>query len=233
MYLAPLDKTLPEHNRKALSEENANSAYTYYCKKKNKIVVFREEEWFKVLLHETFHYLKMEYLDDHNLKLKQLFPIASDILLGEAYCEFWARILNNVYIAHLNRLLYMERMFSCYQAVKVLHFMGLQYRNIIYHNDVDILKRKQYREETNIFAYYVITALFMHCYDKIIVWCHQHNHSLFAFDNRNMNLFVVLVEKCRDDPSLLININTLENYIQTSKKLNETSTMRMSLLDFL
>ena len=61
MYLAPLDKTLPEHNRNALSEENANSAYTYYCKKKNKIVVFREEEWFKVLLHETFHYLKMEY----------------------------------------------------------------------------------------------------------------------------------------------------------------------------
>lgn len=248
LYLTHFTKTFPSHKGETLGEENANSAYTYPCKHNNKIVLFRQEEWFKVLIHESFHYFDLENIKHSLLKVNQLFPISTDILLGEAYAEFWARIINSIYVSydlsapmyqldtvkmHFERVFYIEQMFSSYQAVKVLHYMGLDYTNIIYNSDKDILKRKNYKEETNIFAYYVITSLLMHCSAMVIKWCKQHNHSLMRFNKQHIHLFINVIERCRNQTSILENFSILQTYIESENKSKSLTTMRMTLLDFL
>ena len=52
LYLTPFKKTLPTTKGLVLDELHVNTAYTWHCKPNNKMVIYREEEWFKVLIHE-------------------------------------------------------------------------------------------------------------------------------------------------------------------------------------
>ena len=75
-----------------LGPNNVNTGYTTRCANGN-ITIYRSEEWFKVLIHESMHYLGLDFsIENHDLK--SVFPIDTDILLSECYAESWARILN-------------------------------------------------------------------------------------------------------------------------------------------
>lgn len=50
-----VQKELPENKSEVIGPVNANTGYTYRCEKNNEIVIYRQEEWFKVLMHETMH----------------------------------------------------------------------------------------------------------------------------------------------------------------------------------
>lgn len=98
LYFTSLDKRMPQSNLHVLGENNANTAFTTTCPSISEIVIFREEEWFKVFLHETFHNFALDFSDMNNddcqQKIKQLFNVESDINLYEAYTETWAEIMN-------------------------------------------------------------------------------------------------------------------------------------------
>ena len=55
LYLTSLEKKIPTYNFDILDEININSAFTTTCPVNSEIVVFRKEEWFKVLIHEILH----------------------------------------------------------------------------------------------------------------------------------------------------------------------------------
>jgi hypothetical protein len=112
-----------------------------------------------------------------NSSLKLLFPIKSDFDPTEAYSEMWARIMNcaitgfnalekkeNVdeFIKNTDFCLGVERIFSLYQTIKILRFMGINYSDI--HtikkgNNSDFLRTQLYRENTHVFAYYILTSI--------------------------------------------------------------------------
>ena len=64
----------------------------------SKIVIYRDEEWFKVLIHELFHNLDLDFSTMNISKIRQKllykFEIKSKYNIYETYCEIWARILN-------------------------------------------------------------------------------------------------------------------------------------------
>lgn len=196
IYLTPFKKVLPVNNSLVLSPENVNTAFTMSCAPDGEIIIFREEEWFKVFIHETFH----AYGLDFGLKeskslftvLKKTFPIKSDFNVNEAYAETWARIINcalysffslnnknrskEKFLLYTDFCLQLERIFAIYQMNKILNFMGLKYKDLYDVNErSSYLRRQLYKENTHVFGYYILTAIFLNGYRQFITWCGANN----------------------------------------------------------
>ena len=202
IYMTSIDKTLPESRWDIISEDNVNSGISDICKKNSEILIYRREEWFKVLVHEIFHNYALDYsimnvptkLDNI---IRKRFNLVSDFIMVETYTEFWARIINLLYCSYdLNSglkngdfhhfydyfkiLLYYERGFNIYQATKILHFMGLTYNDIILKNQRE--KGLQlYKEDTNVFSYYIGVAILMINPIDFVLYCNDNNINILRF----------------------------------------------------
>ena len=130
--------------------------------------------------------------------MKKLFslPQGVNIQLSETYSEIWARIMNVAFQTYFKNppslesktakqfkknfefYLQLESVFSLYQCIKVLDFMGVNYQLLI--ADSDHSKKmisSFYRENTNVFAYYVLTSVLLNNHDAFLSWCVKHNGS--------------------------------------------------------
>ena len=208
LYLTNIKKTLPKNQIKTLNEENCNSALTYACAEEGEVLIFREEEWKKVLIHELFHSLCLDFSGISYLllkdKIKDLFKVKSDYEISEAYAEYWATILNCCFISYdilddkedyeqfglySEFCIQFERIFSMFQLVKVLDYMGLRYKDLASDGRMaKSLKNILYKEDTNVLAYYVIKSVLLYDYDKFLFWCEKYNISTIKFDKNQLNL---------------------------------------------
>jgi hypothetical protein len=242
LYLTPFKKLLPEQGT-ILEEIHVNTAYTWSCKPNNKIILFRHEEWFKVLIHESFHFFNFEEFDaNHEIQLKKCFPLSVSLYVGEAYGEFWARVLNCFYCAyfidkefsrkittlnHFYRFVYMESMFSCYQLVKVLNHNNIHYEDFYSESKESLKRRKMYKEKTNVFCYYIVTTVLMNEFPMVMSWCNSHNKQLFNIELKHSHLLVELIKRICKTSNLQHNLTVLGDIHMHDK------TLRMSLIDFL
>ena len=247
-YLTPFKKSLPENNSTVLGPNNVNTAFTYRCQENGEIIIYRKEEIFKVFLHETFHTLGLDWSDDSNSNrmvsnITKLFPISSDMKIAEAYCEFWACFMNSAFTAyHLTDgynvdefLLYVEyclsfeQIFSLLQIVKILRFMGLTY-----HDLHTASKATLYKENTNVFVYYILKCIFLFNMNDFLNWCVKNNTNMIAFD-ANRDNFTKLSHFIK---SKYNSKNFIHGLTQANKLLNKydsnfiKETMRMSVFEF-
>lgn len=208
IYHTSLLKEMPVLETEVLSELHANTAFTMTCQPTSEIVVFRKEEWFKVLIHETFHNFGLDFSDLNtetcNAKILHMFPINSKVNLYESYTEFWARLINIIFCvySHMKNkndeqeflrsfkyLMNIEQTFSFFQMVKILDRMGLTYKNLYEQtNKSNMLRQQFYKEDTNIFAYYIITTILLHNYQELLSWCDKNNDALLCFKKTNINM---------------------------------------------
>ena len=211
IYPTHFTKTLPNSPATVISPEHINTAFTMACVKNGQIIIYRNEEWFKVFIHETFHTYGLDFATSNSNDLKKvvqsIFPINSEFNIYEAYTETWARIINcafcsfnsiankknrKEFIDNLKFCLEMERMFSLYQCIKILGFMGLDYKDL-YVTNINQLSSKSaylrnlYKENTNVFAYYIMTAVFLNDQQGFMLWCKKNNKTLLKFRNDNDN----------------------------------------------
>ena len=106
IYFTSLKKKLPNSNIHILGENNVNTAFTYSCPVNSEIVIFRKEEWFKVLMHETFHNFALDFSDMNSQssickeRILSIFPLNSNVNLYEAYTEFWAELMNALFCSY-------------------------------------------------------------------------------------------------------------------------------------
>jgi len=104
-FLTPFKKTLPKNQYEILSPEHCNSAVTTSCIQNGEICIYREEEFLKVLIHESFHIFGLDFSNLPTKKLNstihKIFPIRSEFNLFEAYSETWASLLNALFCAYL------------------------------------------------------------------------------------------------------------------------------------
>ena len=104
IYLTDVKRQLPSSNIHILDAININGGISNVCVQNSisEIVIYRKEEWFKVLIHETFHNYGLDFSDlminSMKEKVKNLFPIQSNMELFEAYTEFWGEIINMGFI---------------------------------------------------------------------------------------------------------------------------------------
>ena len=262
IYKTPFNKSLPDNKLTTLSSEHVNTAYTSSCVSNGEIVVFRKEEWFKVFIHETFHTFGLDFSTTSSSKIihngvKQLFPIKSEFNIYEAYTETWARIINSCFysystlenkkdkkqfIINSTFCLELERMFTLYQCNKVLRFMGLDYTDICSSDDSTSvsLRRNLYKENTNVFAYYILSALFINNYFEFLNWCNINNSTnqlCLKFKNTDdtHKSFVDYISrqyKCNELLKGLEDMNQLHSKIVKNSTKNDQlllTTTRMTL----
>ena len=214
LYLTKLKKILPT-NGGIIGQEHANTGYTMACKKNNEINIFREEEWFKVLIHESFHAFGLDFSEldntpyDGSSEILKLFPVSSDVNLFETYCEIWAELLNVMFIVYFNsksdfykninkliieveNRIHNERLFTLFQCAKVLYHYKLDYKEL-YEKSPRAQKERtlKYKEDTNVLAYYIIKSIFMFFIDDYIIWC--------ADNNSNNEIFTLQIKQSPDN----------------------------------
>ena len=280
-------------NHRVIGAYHVNGGLSNICQPDGLIIVYRKEEWFKVLIHETMHNYGLDFttldLSMANKRLRSIFSVQTDIKLFESYCETWARVMNvffesyfelnrhsrifftplttrkkfvnnvnnvrNVHKQHFVSLknrnsvidkkerflnifydnIQHESVFSIFQCVKILNFMGLDYNIISNCNDENYtIVKKLYKEHTNVFAYYVIVSILLGNFNNFILWCIDNNTNLFNFkkDDASIDSFVMFISKNYKNSELLQIIVGLEKILENKTSNEETllRTMRMSVV---
>lgn len=216
-YFTSLKKSLPNSKIEILNEVHVNTAFTTSCPNIGEIVIFRKEEWFKCFIHETFHTFGLDFStmsnDNINKCISKIFNVNSKINAYEAYTEFWAEIINILFCSFYDlknkndldsfyliceQYMNYERIYGFIQMVKILDFMGLQYKDLFMKNKSAITARENlYKENTSVLSYYIIKTLLFNNYQDFINWCNNYNDNLLNFKKTiiNQKLFCSFIEK--------------------------------------
>ena len=256
LYLTNHKKIMPKRTIDILSPVNCNSAVTFACSKNGKLLIYRKEEWKKVLIHELFHTLCLDFstMNYDNLRsdVKTLFKIKCDFELSESYSEFWAVIVNSCFISYDllddvdnidNFLLYvkfclnLEIIFSLFQMIKMLNHMNINY-DMLYKNGSKY-EKNFYKENTNVFCYYIIKTIMLFFYDDFFNWCNLNNSNLIKFDKRGINLinFFNFIKKKYKSEYFIKSIHKMEKlFLQKMKNKSKINiilrkTGRMSICE--
>ena len=249
-FLTSLEKQLPSSFHTIINAEHVNTGFTFTCKPKNEILIFRYEEWFKVFLHETFHAFGLDFssmdCSDANVFIqRQLFHVSSKINLFEAYTEYWAEMWNigfcaflqnkegnqspskKKYLSSVGFFLQMEQQFSFFQLVKILHFMRLQYNDICIHTNI-LHESIRYKEKSNVLSYYIIKTILLTTCNDFLRWSFQRNgkYTPFVFHQSPPNIvsFCRFLQDTYRSPMVLHFIEIYEkklyNILKETKKTN-------------
>jgi hypothetical protein len=200
------------------------------------IIIFRKEEWFKVLLHECIHCFNIDF-KSIRLNFSQMFSdtfyIPSDMVLNEAFTEFWARILNVGFysVTHIqsynlnspkkqkidfrkvfDATIQIERCFSIYQSQKMLSFFGLTYSDIV-DKEKSKFVSKLYKEKTNAFCYYVISSIMLSDLSKTLKWLWSEEQKVFSINKTERQILIYCYH--------LKNIATGDKYMSLIKDISK------------
>jgi hypothetical protein len=240
------DTSAPRRRRRKIAAEHANTAFTFACPShKNEIVVFRREEWFKVLVHESFHAFGLDFshlATAGNDAIYRLFPRLDphvDLRISETYSEVWAEWWQCVLAARgsptkLRDLLAKEQPFALFQANKVLqHAGGWSFEDMMQEpTDRD----DRYREDTAAFAYYVLRAAVLFHIDDFMAWCQQTNggrHIMQFAGSESVASFCKFLERCCRDPVFREAVEAMRRAPPAALDTpTYRRTMRMTVTDF-
>lgn len=232
-------KMLPETAVSTIGALHVNSGFSSVCQTDNEIVVYRAEEWFKVFIHESFHAFGLEgilYLTQASAGVRKLYSVDSAMSLGEAYVETWARVINasvasfvrsqdfNEFFDMLCFSLMVEARFSALQATKALNFMGIDYDTIC--EPGNHVARLMYKEETNVFSYYVLSCILMCNIGAFLKLCARNNTSWAIFGDSELDVdnFTRFIKE------IYMNNETKKIFTSVQKRSSHPG-MRMSIID--
>jgi hypothetical protein len=256
IYLTKHKKLLPKNKTSIIGPVNCNTGLTYGCQENGEIAVYRQEEWFKVCCHETIHSFCLDFNNLNSEKVnnivKGIVNIKSFYNLFESYTEFWALIFNTLFstldivgtnlkskkeaLLYIDFMLQYEKLFSLYQCVKVLNFMGLSYKNLIGDDDIsNSLKNLYYKENSNVFAYYILKLVLLYYKDNFLLWCKENNKNVFFIFTKNDESLISFGNFLKDFLSkedIKKDIEKMEQFFK-SKKNDKTllHTLRMTIIN--
>ena len=199
LLLGSEKKVIPRNKNEELDRQHVNSAFTFSCKKNNEIIIYRIEEVFKVLIHESFHSFGLDFSSMAGNLANEIIcshfqglDKRCDYRIYESYCETWAQIINILilvsrektdnYMKRIDELLYYERSWSIFQCAKVLYHYGLEY-NAFFENEMIYTERK-----TQIFSYFILRAIAMEKIDVFINWSNKNNSDIIVFKKNQENV---------------------------------------------
>jgi len=258
LYFTSLLKQLPTSNIYVIDENNVNTAFTTTCPVDSEIVVFRKEEWFKVLIHETFHNFGLDFSGMNNQEVNKcilsIFPVNSQINSYEAYTEFWAEIINalfcsffelkdktniNNFLSNAELYINFERTYSFFQMTKALQFMGLTYRELYSKTEYARVQRENlYKEKTNVLSYYVLKTILLNNFQGFLSWCNENNFSLLDFKKTigNQKEFCEFIRKNHKTKNMIEGADNSSIFLSNIKRKGGNlkyilSNMRMSICE--
>lgn len=248
IYPTPFMKNLPGSTTTIIGPEHVNTAFTFSCIPNGQLIIFREEEWFKVFIHESIHAYGLDFsksdINEFKKTMYSIFPIDSDFDMYEAYTETWARMINcafssfnalenkkdkKSFIENTVFCIELERMFALYQCIKILNFMGLHYHDL-HKKTSSYLRTKLYKENTHVFAYYIMTAILLNDYEGFMLWCKTHNSNIIKFNTtpETLNAFADYIISNYDCISLQ---NGIDYMGRLNSQINRTKSKHGALVN--
>ena len=213
IYLTHFKKKLPIHNdsyKPHITSEHINSTFTYTCMKGETITIYREEEWFKVLLHECIHSFCLDFTEN------------------KTYTEVWAELIQCALIAYTDCggiPTIFSLLFDFYSKVEIVHSV-IQARKILSYygySFLDVREKKHFNQETHLFDYYILKALVMLNVDAFYVWCLENNgNNLIPMSQKQGTepFYQFLVESCSEPQ--LEKADTIQKVFNESNKSNKS-----------
>lgn len=145
-------------NGKELTPEVINSGYTDHYSSKY-ILIYRKEEYNRLLLHELIHYLSLDSATNYkiwsstHMKISLDYNIFNHINLFETYTDTWAIILLIIFTniiepkLSLNKLLEKEKEHILCMVKQLLYQLNIP--------DIDSIKIHTWIQHTSALSYYV------------------------------------------------------------------------------
>lgn len=161
---------------------------------KRKVVIFRKEEWEKVLVHELIHYLNWHIYTIRKSLMYAFEDIntSSNISPNEGYTEFFALILyyfikNKDIDYHLTR----ELAWGFVQSAKVL-----KYKN--FNNYQELFSGEEYSQDSFLLGYFILKTyfLFKNRYQKCIKLGENNDSECFKNINLRDSKFSSIINYC-------------------------------------
>jgi hypothetical protein len=258
LYFTQLKKLTPNSKSHVISQINANTAFTTPCQSSTQIYVYREEEWFKVLIHESFHNMGFDfaYMDSENIDIlfRKIFPLDIEFRIYEAYTETWAETIHCLVLSYIfkkvdtsskerldtvsilksfDTLLWNERKFTLFQCAKVLHFNGISYSTLYEKTpEANKTRKQKYKERTYIFSYYILKAIFMFHTNDFITWCIKNNSHTLTFKEENLKAFIEFIRQIYTSREFIVILKQFEEWYYKNTISNEVlRTMRMTMFE--
>ena len=177
IYSTPFKKEFncnSSHKCGNLKHINVNSGLNYG----DTIIIFRDEEYLKLLLHELIHALdvdqKYESLKD-NKEILEIFNVnTKNLLINESYVETWAIILNvyctlkeenNISLENFKLNLNKELVHSLHQCSKLCIYYNIDDFEKIYKTNPDTI---YYKDNVNTFSYHIIKTINLYNINKFL-----------------------------------------------------------------
>ena len=193
IYLTPHLRKFPK-KLDFLTPINVNGGFATVCAPRNEITVYRNEEWFKVFIHETIHAFGFEPagIDEElfNSKINSLLgPVDHSIRAGETYCEVLARIWKTCFSAYS---LSQERGYNSFNIafwmlyMVELSFSQLQYRMLLNSQGIKCIDdvAGKWKETTHGIAYYVLTSLLLSFPESLFDWIRHSTRGALRYTGR-------------------------------------------------
>ena len=253
IYLTDFKKKVPMSSLDEFDTKHVNTAYSDICTTNSHIVIYRNEELVKVLIHELFHNYGLDFSRVKYTAMKErmlkLFPIKTDCELTESYAEFFGEIINIAittyylddsvklitYINNAHYLLFYEQLFSMIQSVKVLHKIGLEYENLYLHDEISNTLRNNmyYSENTNVFCYYIVKNILLFNCPEFLSFCNKRNLQLLDFrkTDATLDLFYEFIKEHHNDKKFVQIIHKIEKNIQSIDHPFLKHTARISCIE--
>ena len=119
---------------------------------------------------------------------------------------------------------------SLFQALKILHFMDLNFKIVTTKTSNNIgICNHLYREDTSIFSYYIITALLMNNYVDFFLWCKKHNNTLIQFKKTptNVDEYIKFINDCCGNQQIKKNIAIIDKKLSNNMLI--TPSLKMTV----
>ena len=224
IYDTPYKKKFNCNNEKKcgkLNTNNVNSGLNY----SNNIIIFRKEEYLKLLLHELIHALDLDYkyeTTQQNKKIYEKFNINNNnLLINESYVETWAIILNTYCVLqeknintldNFKKLLKKELAHSLLQCAKLCVYYNIDDFNKIYLNHKNTI---YYKDNVNTFSYHIIKTINLYYLRNYLKNFQSNNYILNKGYNYELYLQFIVKHRCNTKINLIIekiknkNLNSL------------------------
>jgi hypothetical protein len=251
LYFTDLKKTLPSEAGSYIDEFHVNTAFTTSCQKTTEIVLYRFEEWFKVFIHESFHNLGLdfsEYFSQYPEVVKSIlniFPVKSEIRLYETYCEMWAELMNILLLSvedgisfekalpAIEKHIQIERKYSLFQTAKILDYFDLNYYELFEKTAEAEKLRKNYKEKTEIFCYYIIKTILLYNCNDFLEWVLMNCDGI-QFNEKNIHKYVndLIIPKYNEIKYVNL-IDKIQTYFDKPRNTFIGTNLRMTALESL
>jgi len=186
---------------KILCSDNVNSGAT--SKSINKIMIWRYEEIYKVLIHELVHYYSLD-ISDHFITNKydnlteyiiKKYNIKYFDIPNEAITEIKTLLINSLFVSYytnynISEILKYEMLFTLLQVSKILLYFSIN-------KTCEIgLENKKINQLTAAFSYFYIKGSLIFYLDKIIE--NTDNYYEIIMESLNNKIYLNLIDETID-----------------------------------